>query len=131
MTISKKYIIVFGIVIIWLFALLNRIDVYCTSEIVLAKSFQSEHITALIFRYNGVMYQKIIENNILSEDDTNCKVLIKRKNPNNFIVLNFWDFAFGVIIVSIFVSFVWLLFAHSFFEDIETFQLLFHKDDEK
>jgi hypothetical protein len=131
MTISKKGITILGIIFIWLFAVLNRIHIYHISEVVPAESIQSKYGYVVIFQYEGVVYRIIVDSNVLSEDDTACKVLIKWKNPYNFVVLNFWDFAFGVIIITVFISVVWLLAVHTFFEGIETFQLLFHKNDKK
>jgi hypothetical protein len=85
----------------------------------------------LVFKYEGKTYQKLIENNISLEDNTYYDVLIKRKNPDDFILLNFFGFAFNVIIISVFVMLVWLLFVQVFFENIETFQLLLHKNEKK
>ncbi|MDR0604655.1 MAG: hypothetical protein LBG80_10170 [Bacteroidales bacterium] len=133
MIFSKKCISVLGIVIIWLFALLNRIHVYCISEVIPAKSYQMKYSESfvLIFEYKGITYQKISEEDIFLDEDTDCKVLIKREDPNNFTVLNFWDFVFGTVVISIFLTLVWLIFVLSFFENIVAFQLLFRKKDEK
>jgi hypothetical protein len=125
MIISKKRIIILGISAIWLFALLNRIHVYHISEIVTAKSYKLSYSDdfVLVFKYKGITYQKLIESNISLEDNTYYHVLIKRNNPDDFIPLNFFGFVFNLIIISIFVTLVWLVFAQVFFEDIETFQL--------
>jgi hypothetical protein len=133
MTFSKKSISILGIVIVWLFALLNRIHVYYISEVIPAKVYQMRYSESfvLIFEYKGIAYQKISEENIFLEDDTDYKILIKRKNPDNFTVLNFWDFVLGTVIISIFLTFVWLIFVLTFFENIVAFQLLFRKKDEK
>ncbi|MDR2408504.1 MAG: hypothetical protein LBE13_10415 [Bacteroidales bacterium] len=133
MTFSKKCISVLGIVIIWLFALLNRIHVYCISEVIPAKVYQMRYSASfvLIFEYKGVTYQKISKEDILLDNDTDCKILVKGKDPNNFTVLNFWDFVFGTIVISIFLTLVWLIFVLTFFENIVAFQLLFRKKDEK
>jgi hypothetical protein len=133
MTLSKKCITVLGIVIIWLFALLNRIHVYCISEVIPAEVYQMRYSMSFVleFEYKGITYQKIVEEDVSLDEDIDCKLLIKRENPNNFVVLNFWGFVFDIIVVSIFATLVWLVFVFTFFEQIERFHLRFRKKDEK
>jgi hypothetical protein len=128
MTISKRIITILGIVIIWLFALLNRINVYNMSEIVPAKAYKllTDNFV-LLFKYKGITYEKIIEDDIPLEDNRDYKLLIKKGNPDNFILLTFWGFAFDIVIISVFITLVWLVFVQVFFEHIESFQLSSHK----
>jgi hypothetical protein len=129
MTISKRNITILGIVIIWLFALLNRIHIYNMSEVIPAKAYNliSTNGFVFMFTYNGISYEKVVEKELPLEDRGLYKLLIKRENPNDFIILNFWGFVFNTILISCFVTLVWLLFVQVFFENIESFQLLFPK----
>jgi hypothetical protein len=130
MRIPKKYIVILGIIIIWLFALLNRIHVYNISETTSARAYKSILLGkfVLVFKYKGITYEKLFEKDHSLEDSRYYKLLIKRGNPNNFILFTFWGFLFDAMIVSGFITLVWLIFVQVFFEDIESFQLSSHKN---
>ncbi|MDR1878764.1 MAG: hypothetical protein LBQ64_04285 [Bacteroidales bacterium] len=133
MTVSKSRVVLGGIIIIWLFVLLNRIHVFRTSEKTEGRVYAllSEYRSGIVFEYNGIVYNKQIENNILSNNRTTYRVLIKGKNPDRFILLNFWGFVYGTMIAAVYVTLLWLLFVQVWFEGINRFQFLWRKDHEE
>ena len=131
MIFSKKTILVAGVVCIGIFAFLNRIQLIVKSEVVVAQAEEYYGYYNLYYTYKGVSYKYWVEEkDVLLEDNTTYKLLIKNENPNDFTVLNFWGFYFLPLVLVFIISSAWLLLAQIFFEKIDNFKLSFGKEKE-
>jgi hypothetical protein len=130
MTLSKKKIVLAGIALIWLFAALNRLQVYRDSEIIPARAHQLSMQGAsfgLTFTYKGVQYKKEIEENPFLTDNKEYQLLIQHADPAEFIVFTFWGFIGKAMTISFYLTLVWMLFVQIFFTNIKTFKLTLWK----
>ena len=131
MIISKRAIVLGGIVCIFFFAFLNRIHVIQKSEMVGAYAhslYNDDTQYVITYVYKGDLYKKVVENNISLENDTQYRLLIREENPERFAVFNFMGFWFVALIVSCVATMVWLLFAQVFFEKVVNFKFSFGKE---
>lgn len=131
MALSKSSIIILGIIFIWSFALLNRLHVYRTSEVVPVKVYVSPYGYHFLFKYNNIDYTKYVDDDLYLKDNMDYRLLIKGNNPNDFTILTFWEFAFDTVIISIFITLVWLLFMKEYFSNRNRFRLSQKNNDEK
>ena len=127
MIISKRTVVLSGIVCIFIFAFLNRMHVFQQSEMVNAYYTEDKYTHTLYYTYKGVSYKSLMENTAFLENNSACKLLIINENPKKIVVFNFMGFWFVALAVSCVVVLAWLLFAQVFFEKIDYFTLSFGK----
>ena len=132
MILSKRMVVLLGIVCVFFFASLNRINLILKSEFVSAyaesswKDDDTQYI--LSYTYKGKLYREEIENNINLKNNTTYLLLICNENPEDFAVFNFLGFWFVALMVASVISSGWLLFAQTFFEKVAHFKLSFRKE---
>ena len=132
MIISKRVVVLLGIVCIFLFAFLNRIRVIQKSDVVNVYaqrlSEDKEVQYSLSYTYKGASYKYIVDNDIFLKNKTTYRLLIVNKNPEDFVVFNFMGFWFVTLLVSCVLTSAWLLIMQAFYDNVVSFKLLFGKE---
>ena len=121
MIVPRKTVIWSGIVAVILFAIINRVRLYVNSEIVFAEAYLDG--VSIKFQYKGDTF--IYDCKYAANKDTSLpiKILIPFQTPGDFIVFDFMNFIFWVILLVIFMSGGWILFLQSFFPKRDKFFL--------
>ena len=118
MIVSRKQVIWGGVIIVILFAIINRIRLYMNSEIVLG---HVEYNSNLVFQYKGNTY--IYDYESSTETISPIKLLIPFDSPIDFVIFDFPHFLLWVILIVIFISGGWILFLQSFYPKRDKFFL--------
>ena len=139
MIVSRRKVIWSGIIIVILFAIINRVRLYVNSEIILGKierNYEDEDVDNynLTFQYSGNTYTYNYKSSIEIDETLPVKILIPFDSPEDFVVFNFHNYVFWVILIVIFMSGGWILFLQSFYPKRDKFFLFRTKkepDDEE
>jgi len=129
MIISKKVIVLGGILCIFIFALLNRVNVIQKSEKTDAyaqRIWENDDTQYYLFyTYRGIPYTYVMENDVSLKNHTTYTLLIKNGNPEDFLVYNFIGFWFIALLIACVIVSGWVLFSQVFFDNIVRFKFSF------
>lgn len=120
MILSRKVVIWSGIIIMTLFALINRIQSYMNAEFVYADaskifSADDEHLYSLSFEYHGKPYIIYRQFSAAVDISKKTELLIENEMPKNAIPFDFFRYIVFAIILAIAFSGIWIIFLQSFF----------------
>jgi hypothetical protein len=132
MIVSRKVVVWSGIIIIILFAIINRIRLYMNSEfidgtvttIVLPKEKSSEedkYLHEIVFEYKNKTYKYDVQFFTLPDNDEKVKVMIPNGKPEDFTLFDFSHFILISIIFLVAISGLWIIFLQSFFPNQQEF----------
>ena len=120
MVVSRKKVIWSGIIIVILFAIINRIRLYVNSEIIFAENLYNYYLT---FQYKDIKYTYDYKSSAETDESLPIKILIPFETPEDYVIFDFHNFVLWVIFVVIFLSGGWILFLQSFYPKRDKFFL--------
>lgn len=139
MILSRKTVIWIGIIIIVLFAIINRVRLYMSSEFVegtvttlfIPKGISSEedkYLHEIIFEYKNNLYKYKVQFFSIPNKDEKIKVMIPNGKPEKFTLFDFSHFILIAIILIFVLSGIWIIFLQSFFPKHKEFYFFKQKE---
>ncbi len=132
MIVSRKAVIWSGIIIIILFAVINRIHLYMNSEFVAGSvttivvpneksSKEDTYLYEILFEYGNKTHKYDVQFFIPPDNDEQIKVMIPNGKPEDFTLFDFSHFILTPVILLVAISGVWVVFLQSFFPNQKEF----------
>ena len=139
MIVSRKAVAWIGIIIIVLFAIINRVRLYMNSEFVegtvttlfIPKGISSEedkYLHEVIFEYKNNPYKYNVQFFSTPDNGERINVMIPNEKPESFVLFDFSHFILIAIVLIFVISLVWIIFLQSFFPKQQEFYFFKQKN---
>ncbi|MBP5412029.1 MAG: hypothetical protein J6Y47_02095 [Bacteroidales bacterium] len=115
--VSKRIVIIIGVLTIWIIVGLNRLHVIKSSDMVIAYSHIIHYpdMSALEYTYQGKRYTDLYQNNM--GIPSRVTILVKKEHPNRYVFYTFLGFWNIGLVAGIFFSAVWLIYCQTAYAD--------------
>ncbi|MDR0368248.1 MAG: hypothetical protein LBH82_03800 [Bacteroidales bacterium] len=135
MIVSRKTVLWSGIVIVALFAIINRVKFYADSDVVyadlhLVASSDTEYLYQFSYKYQEQIHYADYRFAFEQNTDRKKKLLINKHFPQQIFLFTFTGFFLSVLIISFFAFALWIAFIESFFPKHKQFYFFNKATDE-